>query len=202
MSVTVVSCCYGSLFQSFRPRWEAAVEKLDPAPDAVYVADDRHHVSNWKHPQAFHLARAFYRVETDWAVICDIDDLVFTDALAGLDEVAADVWQLGFVSSDGESYVPPTLTNGAYLALDSNPYVGSSAIRVAAYNAVGGFPDVALQDWALWRNLARNGATFQSSGRTHFRYMRHPYARGEIETNLEARPDHLKEMETYAYDHA
>ncbi len=198
MSVTVVSCCYGSLFQSFRPRWEAAIEKLDPAPDAVRVADDRMHVSHWKHPQAFFLSLAFARVETDWAVICDIDDLVFPDALSGLDEVDADVWQMGFESSDGETYVPPTLSNGDYLALGSNPYVGSSAIRTDAYKAVGGFSDIALQDWALWRSLARNGARFQSSGRTHFRYMRHPYARGEIETHISARPDHLKEMETYA----
>lgn len=191
MSVTVVSCVYGDHVR-FVNDWATAVEALKPAPAAVVVkgADP----CLWRHPQAFYLQKAIEAADTDWVVIADIDDLLLPDALAGLDDVQADVWQLGFERSDGERYIPPTLTADQVLALDRNVLVGSSAIRTEAFHAVGGFPDIALQDWGLWRRLARAGMTFESSGRTHFRYMRHEDTRGMVELTTDARPAHLAEM--------
>jgi len=204
LTVAVVSCVYGPTHGQFIPAWADAIRKLKPAPDQVIVLADQHYQipgasvivwpCDWKHPQAFYLNEAFAWAMTEWAWIVDIDDLPHPRALRGLDEVAADVWQMGFDRSDGERYVPPQLSNEDYLKSKRNVYVGCSAIRLEAFHRVGGFQDVALQDWALWRRLAAAGATFQSSGRTHFYYQRHKETRGAVELTLKARAAHLAEM--------
>jgi hypothetical protein len=204
VSVTVVSCVYGDVFPEFIDRWAAAIHALEPAPDAVIVAADRsYYVPNaetveaeceWKHPQAFYLQTAIAHAVTDWVWIADIDDIAIPNALRGIDTVDADVWQMGFDRSDGEIYVPPLITNEEYLESRRNVYVGSSAIRTDAFDAVGGLADIALQDWGLWRKLAKNGATIEPSGRVHFRYMLHDNTRSETELTLEQRAAHLAEM--------
>ena len=147
-----------------------AVEALHPVPDEVIVGGPiRLGQCSWRHPQAFYLQKAIEHADTDWVVISDIDDLLYPDALAGLEDVAADVWQMGF-----DDYVVPQLTAEEYLRLEGNPFVGSSAIRVSSFHAVGGFHDIAFQDWGLWRRMARAGMTFESSGRAHFRYRPAP----------------------------
>jgi hypothetical protein len=140
------------------------------------------------------LQRAIDYVDTDWFWICDIDDQVMPDGLAGLDEIAADVWQVGFHRSDGEIYLPPRLTNDEYLALEKNVYVGSSMVRTEAFHNVGGFDDIAFQDWGLWRKLARDGHTFDVSDRPHFEYTLHPTTRTELEFTTAARKAQIAEM--------
>lgn len=203
MTVTVVTCVYGTQYGEFIDRWADSVEHLQPAPDHVIVASDSPYtipcaetlMADYEgHPQAFYQQLAVTHADTDWVWPLDIDDLAIPNALRGLDKVKADVWQMGFDRSDGEMYLPPQLTNRAYLAQSANVYVGSSAIRCDAFHAAGGIPDIALQDWGLWRRMARNGAKFESSGRVHFRYMRHPLTRGENELTTADRPEHLAEM--------
>jgi hypothetical protein len=173
------------------------------SPDQVLVASDRQHpygfdqitkACPWRHPQAYYLDAAIRAADTDWVWVCDIDDYPMADGLQGVDAVDAEVWQLGFARSDGETYIPQHTTAGAYLDSGRNTLVGSSIFRVAAYTGCGGYPDVALQDWALWQRLFRDGARFAFSTRPHFHYMRHPSARGETELTVAARPDHLEEM--------
>lgn len=204
MTVTVVSCVYGDHYRQFIPRWQAAVSALDPAPDAVIVGADAElditgarviaSFCHWRYPQAWHLQQAIMAAKTDWAWILDIDDVAFTDGLQGLEDVAADVWQLGNEHSDGEKYLPPRLSAAEYLASEGNPYVGGSMIRTDIFREVGGFQDVALQDWCLWRRLTRHGATVEPSARMHFGYMRHPRTRGATELTLDVRADHYAEM--------
>lgn len=209
MSVTVVSCAYGLRYARFVPRWDESVAKLNPAPAEVIIAADRPHAfasidtvvvskCDWQYPQAFYLNRAIRCANTEWVCVVDIDDFPMADALAGLEHVEADVWQMGFVRSDGEVYVVPQLTNDEYLASDGNPYVAASAFRRQAFDSVGGYRDVAFQDWDLWRRMAAAGKTFQSSGRTHFHYRRHPYTRGATELRPEVREQHMREMELAA----
>ncbi len=204
MTVTVVSCVYGSGFEDFIDRWAAAIAALEPKPDAVIVASDRSYYvpgaetieaeCDGTYPQAFYQQLAVDSTDTDWVWLLDIDDLAIPNALRGLDAVKADVWQMGFDRSDGEVYVPPLLSNDEYLASKRNVYVGGSCVRTDALLEVGGIPDVALQDWALWRRLARAGAKIVPSARVHFRYMRHDLTRGETELVLERRQQHLVEM--------
>lgn len=206
MSVTAITSVYG-MHRAFWPRWWERMQLLDPAPDEIIVAHDGKLPSMprpaqivcpsvpWSYPQAFYQQLALTLVKTDWVWFHDVDDIAMLDALEGLGQVDADVWQMGFKRSDGETYVVPDMSNEEYLAGWTNPYVSGSCVRAAAVRGVGGIPDVALQDWALWRRLAAAGARFQSSGRTHFHYMRHPSTRGETELTLDRRPEHLKEME-------
>lgn len=212
MTVTVVSCVYGSHYRRFVKRWAEAVAALDPTPDAVVVATDGsidipgarvvESFCHWRYPQAWYLQQAISAAQTDWVWIVDIDDLAFPDGLDGLDAVAADVWQLGFERSDGEVYIPPRLSAAEFLASDRNVYVAASMIRTDIFREVAGFADVALQDWALWRRLARHGATVEPSARTHFGYMRHPRSRGATELTLDVRADHLAEMMEAELAHA
>ena len=202
--VTVISCLYGDSHDRFMDEWLAGVHRLKPHPQAVIVGTDHPRkmrgasvkigACSWRYPQAFYLQWACRFVETEWIWIHDIDDYAFEDALAGLEEVEADVWQMGYERSDGEFYLPPHMDCNAVLAAERNPFVAGSCVRTAALRDVGGFPDIALQDWGLWRALARESCTFQASDRTHFYYRRHEQARGERELTIDVRGEHMAEM--------
>lgn len=197
MSVTVVSCVYGSTFARFIPRWVEYVSKLNPKPDAIVVASDRPHKipgahvfvppAAWNHPQAYYLNAAIAQADTEWVWILDIDDCAKPDALQGLERVDAGVWQMGYIRSDGEVYIP----GPEALDAPGNMLVAGSAVR----REHARFADVAYQDWHLWRRLQREGFEFAFSGRTHFHYMRHKYTRGETELGLDRRDELVEEME-------
>lgn len=204
VDVTLISCVYGDSHDRFVDDWAGGVRRLDPAPTAVIVTSDRKRrirgarvspqACTWKHPQAFHLQAALNQVETKWVWIHDIDDYAFVDALKGIEDVTADVWQMGYERSDGDFYLPPHMDATEVAVAARNPFVAGSCIRTVALRHVGGFPDLALQDWALWRALARDGATFDSSDRTHFYYRRHEWTRGTTELTVEHRPVDMAEM--------
>lgn len=205
-SVTVVSSVYGDRgFHSFVPRWFKAIGKLERQPDEVIVGTDRftyeasrESVSEntlWAYPQAYHLHDAISQTTTDWIWICDIDDLAMPDALNGIDDVQEDVWQMGYLRHPDELlYIPPQLACSDILASEKNEFVAGSAFRRDAFEEVGGFPDVALQDWGLWRRMARHGMRFLSSDRAHFHYNRHLATRGAMELTAARRAGHLAEM--------
>jgi hypothetical protein len=121
VSVTVISCLYGKTHTRFLREWVTAIEALDPAPSEVILSTDVsrfipevnsvcHRMGGgWKYPQAYHLTKALGLVATDWVWIHDIDDLAFPDALEGVDEVEADVFQMGYLRSDGEVHLPSPL---------------------------------------------------------------------------------------------
>lgn len=185
LDVTVISCLYGQTHDLFLDEWLEAVRRLDPSPAEVILATDRcpfipdvfvvtHRNHDWNYPQAFYLNKALEKVETDWIWIVDIDDLVFPDALKGLEQNAASVIQMGFERSDGEIHLPQW--NGPI-----NQYVAGSIIRTEAIRSVGGFRDVEHQDSDLWERLRANGWWFTGADRPRFYYRRHPAARTERE---------------------
>jgi hypothetical protein len=204
VDVTVISCLYGETHDQFIEDWSGGVKALRPFPYGIaIVACDRPRTvlggrvvmpCTWKHPQAYYLQQALELVDTHWVWLHDIDDVARSNALKGIQCVDADVWQLGYYRSDGETYIPPQLDAADVLEAETNPFVSGSCVRTAKLREIGGFPDVALQDWALWRRLALAGAIFQSSSRVHFDYRRHPEARGERELTLEHRADDVREM--------
>lgn len=213
VNATVISCLYGDTHDQFVPRWTTAIEQLDPAPVEVIVGSDSARVIDgatvihagscaWHYPQSFYLQAALEEVTTDWVWIVDIDDVAFHDALAGVCEIEADVFQMGYVRSDGEVYIPPVLDRDEILFAPRNPFVAGSCIRTEKLRDIGGFPDVALQDWALWRQLARGGATFAASTRPRFGYVRHQDTRGRVELTATARQGHLDEMFEWEAGHA
>jgi hypothetical protein len=204
--VTVVSCVYGDRgYQSFVPRWMKAIDRLENTPEQVILATDRftYEVSrevvsenlNCEHPQAYYLNDAIAQASSDWIWVCDIDDLAMPDALNGIEDVTEDVWQMGYLRHPDELlYIPPQLSAVEVLESDKNQFVAGSAFRRDAFEEIGGFPDVALQDWALWRRMARHGMRFRSSDRAHFHYNRHLATRGHTELTLARRDEHVAEM--------
>lgn len=191
MTVGIVSCVYGD-YEQFFPRWSASIDGLTRQPDEAHVV---YGPRGWRHPQAELLDRAIRRIGTEWVWVLDIDDEALPDGLDGLDALDADVWQFGYTSADGTvQHVPPRLDNDEYLAMRRNPYASSSAFRVAAYVEAGGYPDVAFQDWALWRRFARAGARFAFSDRAHYVYHRHADTRSARELTPARRAANESEM--------
>lgn len=208
MSVTVVSCVYGDTHTGYVTGWLEAVKALDPKPEAVIVASDQPlglpaHVGSiigpavWRHPQAQYLNMAIGAADTEFVWIVDIDDRPMRDGLEGLDGFHGDVWMTGYVRYDGDcydEYVPPNLTAQQILAMSTSIIPGTSVVRRTAFLDVDGFPDVAFQDWALWRRLARAGYVFRTSGRTNFCYNRHPDTRSANELTPLARDAHMAQL--------
>jgi hypothetical protein len=206
VDVTIISCLYGATHDDYLADWLHAVGMLNPAPREVVIGTDRYrHITSVlevfrrrqnrdSYPQAFHLNSALDQVRSEWVWIHDIDDIAFPDALEGIEHVDADVVQCGYERSDGEVYIPPVMENAEILELDHNPFVAGSFVRTDILLDAGGFPDCALQDWALWRRLARIGAVFASGDRPRFKYMRHGMTRGARELTLVERNSHIYEM--------
>ena len=204
VSVAVVTCVYGEDHARFLPAWIESVLGMNSPPAEIIVAADRHYdlphmrvlasACTWRHPQAHYMQRAVLAAETDWVWIMGVDDTAMPDALDGIEDVDADVWQLGYLRSDGVYYVPPQLASSTYLASTANCFVGASAVRTDAFRRCGGFPDIALEDWGLWRRMARAGCRFESSDRAHFNYTLGPGTRGAVELGGDARPGHVREM--------
>jgi hypothetical protein len=196
--VTVISCLYGQSHDRFLYDWLEAIRNLDPAPVTTVLATDRplfmpevfvvtHRNHDWTYPQAFYMNSALEHVETEWVWINDIDDLAFPDALDGVEDLDADVFQFGFRRSDGEIHIPSSPS-------PLNQLVAGSCVRAEALRSVGGFRDVALQDCDLWLRLRDAGVRFEFSDRPRFYYRRHPAARGVRELTLDQRERHMAEL--------
>jgi hypothetical protein len=193
-TVTIVSCAWGE-HRRFVDRWAAAVRNLTRQPDDVIIAWNG--AGLWKHRQAGLLDAAIRSAGTEWVWVLDIDDEALPTGLDGIDELGpeVDVWLTGYTTSEGRTYVPPRMTNAMYLAHPGNPYTGASAFRRQSYLNVGGFADVAFQDWSLWRRMAQEGCRFMPSGRPHFIYHSHDGTRRATELTPGMRAAHVREME-------
>ena len=97
---------------------------------------------------------------------------------------------------------PPPLTAAEVYDSPRNLIPAGSFIRTEAFRECGGYLDVALQDWSLWRRLSLHGARFESSDRAHYGYMRHPRTRGATELTVDARAEHFDEMREAELAHA
>lgn len=210
MNVTIVSCLYGTGYERFITGWAQSIEGLNTQPDEVIVGVDRtafergQHIPralavrnhcDWRHPQAFHLQKAIERAETEWVWILDMDDFALPDALDGLEDIDADVMVVGYQRSDGVTYIPPQLTAVEYLLGGSNPFPAGSIIRRESFLKVGGFPDVAFQDYGLWRRMATAWMRFQASHRAHYVYRLHEHSRTSTELLPDRRRAHLRELQ-------
>ncbi len=200
--VTVVAALYGTSYDVFLGQWLQSIQNVrDPSPRRVVIGAD-HLIDapsattiitkcRWRHPHAWHLQQAIQATRTEWIWVLDIDDTALPDALHGLDDVEADVWQLGYTNGR-DTYIVPTLTNDEYLQRTGNCYVGASVVKRMSFNQVGGYDDVGYQDWSLWRKMCHAGMTFQSSGRANFMYT--PGGRTAREFTRENRNQYMLEM--------
>ncbi len=96
--------------------------------------------------------------------------------------------------SDKTDIIPEALSNSDYLSGYGNPYPSMSAFRKPAWEAVGGYPIVGHEDWALWRRMALAGLDFAASGRVHSIYRDHPLRRSKNDVRPELWERHKEEM--------
>jgi len=59
------------------------------------------------------------------------------------------------------------------LAVENFICVPATLVRTASLRAVGGFPDSALEDWALWKRMHASGMAFEFVPRKTVRYRFH-----------------------------
>jgi hypothetical protein len=180
MTVAVVSCIYGHDYDQFIPDWYGALDDLDRQPNEIILHRGERQDGEL-YPQPRLMNEAIALASSEWVWQLNVDDLALPDGLTGIDTVAADVWLMGYRFEDGEQYVPEALPNRQFLNMSGNPYPSMSAYRREAFEEVGGYPVIAHEDWGLWRRLARAGYTFESSGRPHSIYQRHPLQRSATE---------------------
>ena len=207
LSITVISCLYGNTHDRFLGEWIDGIQSLDPKPQEVILSTDRsrfipqvneitHRMDGgWKHTRRRTTSRR--RSATSRPTGSGSTTLTTSRSRTrstGVDEVG---------SRRVPDGVHPLRRRDVCAANDrsqcsrqAQPVRRSgSCVRTAALRQVGGFPDCALQDWALWKRLALAGKTFLSSDRVHFWYRRHNDARGQRELTLLEREAHTVEME-------
>lgn len=194
-TVTILSCSYGREYLRFEAGWWSAIQLLHRPPDDVMMVREHPAHSSWKHRQAELLDFGIRHALTEWVWIVDLDDRVIPSGLDGIDALTldTDVWLTGFVDSRGQTHVPQVISNQAYLLSTKNGYTAGSIIRREAALAVGGFDDIAFQDWGLWRKLAAAGAGFKSTGRVNFKRQLHAAQRSVWELP-EHRTANMEEM--------
>jgi glycosyltransferase involved in cell wall biosynthesis len=186
MSVTVATIIYGNGYEHYLSGWIDA--SIAAQPDAIIVSTDQDRCdaqnvictvsqppSDWRFAGSWFLNKAFERATTDWVWVVGVDDRIRPQALQALiGREHCDVVQVGYRRSDGFTYRPPPIKNRQILALKNNALFACSPIKRDAWLRVGGFPDVAFEDWAMWRKLARADCTFGYSFNVAVDYDWHP----------------------------
>jgi hypothetical protein len=184
VSVTIFGSCFGG-YRHYAQGWAAAIERMDPQPDAVVLAVDAlmplpgfveqtvtTPMTRWPIPGYNNHALSW--VTTEWAWRMDIDDQPMPDMLLDF-STDCDVWHGGYENQHGHVYIPGDVTADEVLAAPYNPILSASAFRTALWRDGSRFPDIAFDDWGLWRRFARDGAKFKSAGRGTYLYDFHPH---------------------------
>lgn len=185
----VTSCTTPDYWQFLRP-WALAVAALERTPDEIVIATDLS-LEGWAEiaeilPDAEWVApRTHARThravivndaidwsESDWVCKMDVDDLIHPHALNELDDCTADVYGFGY-HVGGIDHIVPALTAHELLDRVDNPLSSCSPFRRWLWERQP-FRDMLYDDWAFWRDCAKAGAVFASSGRVDYTYRQHP----------------------------
>ena len=139
-------------------------EEAGMVVDVLFVLDPP---GRW--PVPFYNNAAVRLAAHEWVWRCDVDDLmhprafeVFANARHYRDDAFRPFDAPGTVLSTidilvgGNQIWRPDRVDPAYVvAAEFNALVSSSGFRKSAWAEVGGYPDIAYDDWGLWRLLAR-----------------------------------------------
>jgi len=189
VTIAVVTSCTGADYHQFLFPWAVAVAGLNRLPDRVIVATDADddlldEVSVllevwWVRPTtvpsvhpAVIVNDAIAWAKTDWVCRLDVDDVIRPHALDDVDLCDADVYCFGY-EVGGQPVLAPPITAEGMLAFSDNPLAACSPWRRWIWERQP-YRDVAYDDWAFWRDAARNGARFAPSGRVDYEYRQHP----------------------------
>ena len=199
MAVTLWTTCFGS-YGRFLDGWIDAA--MRSGADEILVASDTERPvpdgvrlevvdTDFRFREAGFRNEACGLAEHEWLWQIDVDDRIVPDAASMLEGQSSGVVQVGYQRSDGQVYIPSVIANERYLASGGNSYVAGSPFTRKALEVAGGFPDVALSDWGLWRKMARAGVTFAASGRIAYLYRWEPH---DSLTGVYTDPQHVADV--------
>jgi hypothetical protein len=179
-TVGVFSCQFNGWYEEYLDGWFEAC--LAAKPDQIVLVSDRiRPVPNGVDlvvvdsvpdgaRASFFLNHAVGALDTEWCWNMDIDDLIFVDGLSDVRHVDADVFAAGMRTTQGSVYVPRGISSESILASPKNYMNAGSAFRKMVWSECGGYPDVRIYDWGLWRRLARIDARFSCSTKANYLY--------------------------------
>jgi glycosyltransferase involved in cell wall biosynthesis len=198
MGVTLFTTCFGG-YGRFLPGWlDAAAESgadevlvvsdiVRPVPSDVRLVVSS---TDFRFREAGFRNAACRFASQKWLWQIDVDDRIVPDAVQLLAGHDADIVQVGYVRTDGMTYVPDVIPNVEFLASGGNPYVSGSPFRASLFAQVQ-FPDVAWSDWGFWRLAARAGARFAAAGQVGYVYRWEPH---DSVTGVYTDPQHIRDV--------
>lgn len=191
-TVAIVTVAVGRAYQAFLPEWAASVAELDRQPDRVVIVVDSlsvvlrrqirvllpnvevvRNATRWRHHPQVLVNKAIQALDTDWVCKLDVDDLILPHAFNTLDDWSADVRMFGIRLLGGREACPPLLTADQILNSRHNLLYAASPFRRSVWTRTSGFRDMVFDDWAFWREVAAQGATFEPSGQPDYFYRQH-----------------------------
>jgi hypothetical protein len=184
VTVGLFTILYGT-YSHYLPAWIDAVQNLETKPDQVIVATDLDvDVPSWieivkpyeinRYPIPAHANAACDALHTEWMWRMDIDDRIRPDALSVIRD-DADVVTTWYENQHGYIHMVPAgdISCEEILNAQCNLIVSASPFRRWLHEQAP-FPDIAHEDWGLWKSFARLGARFRSANKVTHDYDFHP----------------------------
>lgn len=133
----------------------------------------------WSHRNDLQAARndSAARAETEWLIFLDADDSLNDCYVEAMIDASGDIrrpsMQMVCDGVAGEPFLPP---EGDLMISNFIPI--GAMIRHDLFDQVGGFRDLpALEDWALWRDMVKIGATIDACPEAVYRVTVRPDGR-------------------------
>jgi hypothetical protein len=193
---TIVTICWGNYWETYGKQWLQAATAISGKPEIIIVSDkplDTEHrvvINTTKHAG---LARnAGIQVATGDYVSCsDIDDVPYTHYFDGVDGVH-DIIGFALDIEGGGSMIPDSDTWDRALEINAqNPLIVSSAVKRDLL-LKHPYRNVGWEDWALWLDLRKAGASVKFDMTPRYFYSR---PSGSLATvNARAKSEEIREM--------
>jgi hypothetical protein len=193
---TIVTVCWGDYWERYGQRWLQAATAISCKPEIIIVSDnplDTEHrvvINTTKHAG---LARnAGIQVATGDYVSCsDIDDLPYTHYFDGVDGVHDIIGFALDIEGGGRMNPDPYMWDRAFEINAQNPLIVSSAVKRELL-LKHPYRNVGWEDWALWLDLRKAGASVKFDMTPRYFYSRPP---GSLATvNARAKSEEIREM--------
>lgn len=188
-TIGIVTVVVGDQYLSRLPRWAESIAALERQPDDIIIVTNditsshlmelpeilpafrvMHSDTKWVHHPQILANDGIRNLNTEWVCKLDADDALLPHAFNALDECEADIYMFGLTINGEYEMVPALVTSEQVLKSTYNPLFAASPFRKSIWERTPGFQDMVYDDWAFWRQAARQHATFAASTRADYVY--------------------------------